>query len=188
MVIVSAAELGKKGDESVDALNQDHDLKARLREIWVEAGLKMGLKKRNGEPMTRTELENSETIPKICMVAPPKGSGHISVRYFTPQSAHGSLAVTGGCCLATACLLPGTVAHEIAQNLAGFSDEEREIVVDMENPAGTLRARIRGALSVDGAVIPWAAYARNTQVLMRGYVPIYQPTAALMAFFQGVQN
>lgn len=188
MVIVSAAELGKKGDESVDALNQDHDLKARLREIWVEAGLKMGLKKRNGEPMTRTELENSETIPKICMVAPPRGSGHISVRYFTPQSAHGSLAVTGGCCLATACLLPGTVAHEIAQNLTGFSDEEREIVVDMENPAGTLRARIRGALSVDGAVIPWAAYARNTQVLMRGYVPIYQPTDALMAFFQGVQN
>lgn len=183
MVIVNAADLGKRGDEMPDALNQDQALKAKLREVWVEAGLKMGLKKRNGEPMTRTELENSETIPKICMVSPPQRSGHITVRYFTPQTAHNSLAVTGGCCLATACLLPGTVAHDVAQNLSAFTDEEKEIVVDMENPAGILRARIRGALSGEGASIPWAAYARNTQVFMRGYVPIYTPSQALMDFF-----
>lgn len=188
MVIVNAADLGKDGDESIEALNQDHALKARLREIWVEAGLKMGLKKRNGDPMTRTELENSETIPKICMVSPPRGAGHISVRYFTPQSAHQSLAVTGGCCLATACLLPGTVAHEVAQRLTGLTREEQEIVVDMENPAGILRARICGALSGEDAVIPWAAYTRNTQVFMRGDMPIYTPSEALMAFFNGVEN
>jgi 2-methylaconitate cis-trans-isomerase PrpF len=188
MVIVNAAELGQRGDESPEALNQDHTLKARLREIWVEAGLKMGLKKRNGELMTRTELENSETVPKICIVSPPKHAGHITVRYFTPQSAHNSLAVTGGCCLATACLLPGTVAHDVAHALQGFSNEEREIVVDMENPAGILRARICGALSDEGASIPWAAYTRNTQVYMRGYMPIYTPSAELMHFFKGASN
>lgn len=188
MVIVNAAELGQLGDESPDALNQDHALKARLREIWVEAGLKMALKKRNGALMTRTELEQSETVPKICMVSPPKHSGHITVRYFTPQSAHNSLAVTGGCCLATACLLPGTVAYDVAKNLQAFSNEEREIVVDMENPAGILRARICGYLSGEGATIPWAAYTRNTQVFMRGYVPIYTPSAELMNFFKGVSN
>ena len=188
MVIVNAAELGQLGDESPDALNQDHALKARLREIWVEAGLKMALKKRNGALMTRTELEQSETVPKICMVSPPKHSGHITVRYFTPQSAHNSLAVTGGCCLATACLLPGTVAYDVAKNLQAFSNEEREIVVDMENPAGILRARICGYLSGEGATIPWAAYTRNTQVFMRGYVPIYTPSAELMHFFKGVSN
>jgi len=188
MVIVNAAELGQLGDESPEALNQDPVLKARLREIWVEAGLKMGLKKRNGELMSRTELENSETIPKICMVSPPKRAGHITVRYFTPQSAHNSLAVTGGCCLATACLLPGTVAHDVVHALQAFSKEEREIVVDMENPAGILRARICGALSGEGASIPWAAYTRNTQVYMRGYMPIYSPSAQLMHFFKGVSN
>jgi 4-oxalomesaconate tautomerase len=183
MVIVKAADLGKRGDEMPDELNQDQALKSKLREIWVEAGLKMGLKKRNGEPMTRTELENSETIPKICIVSEPKRSGHITVRYFTPQTAHNSLAVTGGCCLATACLLPGTVAHEVVQNLQAFSTEERECVVDMENPAGVLRARVRGALTEDGATIPWAAYARSSQVFMRGYMPIYNPSKALMDFF-----
>ena len=188
MVIVSAAELGQQGDETPDVLNRDLVLLARLREIWVEAGLKMGLKKRNGDLMTRTELENSETVPKICMVSPPKHSGHITVRYFTPQSAHNSLAVTGGCCLATACLLPGTVAHDIAQHLSEFSKEEREIVVEMENPAGVLRARICGALSGEGASIPWAAYTRNTQVFMRGYVPIYTPSAELMNFFLGASK
>ena len=188
MVIVNALELGQLVDEAPEALNQDHVLKARLREIWVEAGLKMGLKKRNGALMTRTELENSETIPKICMVSPPKHSGHITVRYFTPQSAHNSLAVTGGCCLASACLLPGTVAHDIAHDLQAFSNEEREIVVDMENPAGILRARICGHLSGEGATIPWVAYTRNTQVFMRGYVPIYTPSAELMHFFTGVSN
>lgn len=188
MVIVNAAELGKNGDETSDALNHDQALLLRLREIWVEAGLKMGLKKRNGELMSRTDLENSETVPKICMVSPPKRSGHITVRYFTPQSAHNSLAVTGGCCLATACLLPGTVAHDVAHDLQEFSNEEREIVVDMENPAGILRARICGHLSGQGATIPWAAYTRNTQVFMRGYVPIYTPSVELMHFFKGVSN
>ena len=183
MVIVKAADLGKRGDEAPEVLNQDQALKDRLRQIWVEAGLKMGLKKRNGSFMTRTELEQSETIPKICMVSPPQRGGHITVRYFTPQSAHQSLAVTGGCCLATACLLPGTVANDVVLNLSPLTREESEIVVDMENPAGILRARIRGALTAEGADIPWAAYTRNTQVYMRGYVPIYTPSKALMDFF-----
>ena len=39
---------------------------------------------------------------------------HISVQYFTPQQSHSSLAVSGGCCLASACLIPGTIPHRIA--------------------------------------------------------------------------
>lgn len=183
MVIVNAADLGQRGDETPDVLNQNQALKQTLREIWVEAGVKMGLKKRDGQAMTRVDLENSETIPKICMVSKPTGAGNIAVRYFTPQSAHSSLAVTGGCCLATACLIPGTVAFDVAQNLSAFSAQEQAFIVDMENPAGLLRARICGALSHEGATIPWAAYTRNAQVLMRGEMPIYTPSKALMAFF-----
>src|SRR5258705_766281 len=49
MVIVSAADLGKTGQESIEELARDHALKERLQAIWVEAGLKMGLRQKNGD-------------------------------------------------------------------------------------------------------------------------------------------
>jgi 4-oxalomesaconate tautomerase len=110
MAIIRASSLGLLGDESVDSLNANAPLKSRLRRLWVQAGLAMQLKKQ-GKLMTADELADSETIPKVCLVSQPKNGGNISVRYFTPQESHDSLAVTGGCCLATACLIPGTIAH-----------------------------------------------------------------------------
>ena len=90
---------------------------ATLRAVWVEAGLRMGLKGAGGRPMTADELAQSETIPKVCIVGPPQGAGHIAVRYFTPQAGHRSMAVSGGCCLAAAALIPGSVAHGVARGL-----------------------------------------------------------------------
>src|SRR5258705_3366617 len=117
MVIVSAADLGKTGLESVEALVADQALKQRLQAIWMEAGLKMGLRKKDGEPMSTDDLARSETIPKICMVAPSQDDTHITVRYFTPQTPHNSLAVTGGWCLAVAGLLPRTHPGQVARGL-----------------------------------------------------------------------
>jgi 2-methylaconitate cis-trans-isomerase PrpF len=142
MVIVSAADLGKTGQESVEELARDHALKEKLQAIWVEAGLKMGLRKKNGNAMSADDLAHTETIPKICMVAPPTGDEHILVRYFTPQTPHNSLAVTGGCCLAVACLMPGTVANRLARGIPAINAKESVTVVQMRNPAGVLRARI----------------------------------------------
>ena len=153
MVIVSAAELGKTGQESVEELARDHALKEKLRTIWVEAGLKMGLRKKNGDPMSADDLAHSETIPKICMVAPPIGDEHILVRYFTPQTPHNSLAVTGGCCLAVACLVPGTVANRFARGLPKLDSNPSVTVVQMRNPAGILRARIAASVTSAGTHI-----------------------------------
>ena len=95
--------------------------------------------------MTADDLAHSETIPKICMVAPPTGDEHILVRYFTPQTPHNSLAVTGGCCLAVACLMPGTVAN--GSRAASPAIGPRSVtVVQMRNPAGVLRARIAASM------------------------------------------
>src|SRR4051812_4781951 len=52
MVIVNAAALGKTANETVEELGRDHALKEHLRTIWVEAGLKMGLRRKNGDPMS----------------------------------------------------------------------------------------------------------------------------------------
>jgi len=180
MVILRADALGLRGDESVASLNSDEALKARLRSIWVQAGLAMQLK-RKGVPMTADELAASETVPKVCLVSPPTQGGHISARYFTPQESHASLAVTGGCCLATACLIPGTTAHAIAMGLEPLGVQDSERAVAMENPAGILRARVYGRQAAKGDfAIPWVAYERNAQLYLDGLFRIYRPSEALM--------
>lgn len=182
LVILRAADVGRTGQESADALNRDADLKQRLREIWVEAGLKIGFKKKDGTPMTADELANSETVPKVCLVAPGDGEANVTARYFTPQTCHNSLAVTGGCCLAVASLLPGTVAHQIASGLQALDATQRETVVAMRNPAGILRARVTGSRDGQNVSIPSAAYERSAQIFLRGHFPVYNASAGLMAF------
>ena len=182
MVIVNAADLGKTGQESVEELGRDQALKQRLQAIWVEAGLKMGLRRKNGDVMSADELARSETIPKICMVAPPAGEEHILVRYFTPQTPHNSLAVTGGCCLAVACLLPGTTANKVARGMPAISAQESVTVVQMRNPAGMLRARIAASMTASGMHISSAAYERSSQIFLRGHFPLYGASAQLKAF------
>ena len=182
MVIVSAADLGKSAQESVEELARDHALKEKLQAIWVEAGIKMGLRKKNGDTMSAHDLAHSETIPKICMVAPPTGDEHILVRYFTPQTPHNSLAVTGGCCLAVACLMPGTVANRLARGIPAINAKESVTVVQMRNPAGVLRARIAASMTASGMRISSAAYERSSQIFLRGHFPLYCASAQLTAF------
>ena len=61
MVIVRADDIGRTASESPEELDGDPVLKARLQKLWVEAGLKMGLKGKTGEPMT--EAENGRAAP-----------------------------------------------------------------------------------------------------------------------------
>jgi 2-methylaconitate cis-trans-isomerase PrpF len=182
MVILRAADLGKTGAEPIDELARDGALKQKLQAIWIDAGIAMGLRKRNGEPMSRDELARSETVPKVCLVSEPGDDAHIRVRYFTPQSPHNSLAVTGGCCLAVACLVPGTVAHGLARGLPSLSSGDCVCTVGMSNPAGILRARIGASTGTGSIRITSVAYERSTQIFLRGHFPIYNASPALRAF------
>jgi 4-oxalomesaconate tautomerase len=188
MVILRADAVGMRGDESVASLNANDALKARLRSIWVQAGLAMQLKKK-GALMTADELAASETVPKVCLVSAPTQGGHISVRYFTPQESHASLAVTGGCCLAVACLIPGTTAHEVTAGLEALGAEPVERAVAMENPAGILRARVFGQRQIDGSfALPWVAYERNAQLYMDGFFRIHRPSAQALSIAQNLHR
>jgi 4-oxalomesaconate tautomerase len=106
MLIIRAADLGLQGTEPPAYLAQNSQLKARLRDLWIEAGLRMGLRRTDGQRMTADDLRVSETIPKVCLIAPGRDGHHLCARYFTPQQPHDSMAVTGACSLATATLIP----------------------------------------------------------------------------------
>lgn len=180
MVIADAAEFGKTAQEAPRDLEADADFMATLRQVWIAAGLRMGLKRRDGTLMNTDDLKRSETVPKVCIVGPAQGDGHLAVRYFTPQTAHASMAVSGGCCLAAASLIPGSVAQRLSRGVATPGDEFGDIALGLENPAGILGATVVARTGPNGLEIRSAAYRRSTQILLRGHVPLYRASQALV--------
>lgn len=181
MVICDAAELDKTAHESIAELDADPVFKQTLQRLWVAAGLRMGLRRRDGALMTEDELARSETIPKICIVGAPQAGGNIATRYFTPQLGHASMAVSGGCCLAAAVLVPGSVAQRVAHGVPSLGGEFADVEVGIENPAGILDATVVARMAAGLPEIRSAAYRRSAQVLLRGHVPLYRASAALVA-------
>lgn len=186
MVIIAAASLGKTAQEPIAELEADAAFMARLRQLWIEAGLRMRLRRRDGELLTREELARSETIPKVCIVGAPRHGGHLAVRYFTPQTGHGSMAVSGGCCLAAACLLPGSTAFQVAAGVPAPTQTYTDIPVSLENPAGLLDTLVTARHGDAGLDIQAAAYRRSAQILMRGQVPLYGASAELTRALQAL--
>lgn len=96
MVIVNAEAMGKTGYETKAELDADRVFMRYLESVRCIAAIKMGL----------GDVSRSIS-PKICIVAAPKNGGTITSRYFTPFDCHSSHAVSGGLCLAAACLIKG---------------------------------------------------------------------------------
>ena len=181
MVIVRAADLGKTAEESPEDLEADRALMDKLQLIRRFAGLAMGLRNVDGELMTGDEIEAGETVPKICMIAPGREDEcHLEVRYFTPQRAHPSLAVSGGSCLAAASLIPGSLAHELCTDPPTLSSRELEHEIRMAHPVGVLTARVLAQLRFGVAEIHRVGYTRSAQILIRGHVPLYGASDALV--------
>lgn len=180
MVIIKAESVGKSGHEPIDDLAADKTLMDTLRDIRVEAGIRMGLKK-NGTPLTREELIASKTMPKVCLVSSPTTkNSNITARYFTPQEGHPSMAVTGACCLAAACLIDKSVARDVATKVPLPDDETREYPIAIDNPAGVMDTIVVGHTVEDRFTIQSAAYNRSAQILMQGWVPLFQPSPLLL--------
>ncbi len=188
MVIVRASDFGRSADEAPERLEADGALKTAMRRLWVEAGQKMGLT-RDGRPMTAEELAVSETVPKVCLIAAPDEREaargiNVRARYFTPQTCHRSMAVTGGSCLAAAALIGGTLASEVAVGLRTLGAEPAEHSVGIGNPAGVLEARIAGCERAAGPDIAAASYMRSAQILLRGHTPLYNASPQLLAHYR----
>jgi len=103
MVIMKAESFGKTGTESKAELEADESLFERMEPIRLKASEMMGLGDAAGK-----------VIPKIGLVAPPAPGGTITSRYFTPFTCHAAHAGTGALCVATGCVIEGTVLNEVA--------------------------------------------------------------------------
>ena len=121
MVIAKASDFGVTGYKPKAELDADAALLKRMEEVRLVAGSMMGMGDVAGQ-----------VVPKFCLVAPPRHGGAVTSRYFVPEACHAAHAVTGGLCLAAACVLPGSVTGGIAVLPPG---PRRMIVI--EHPSGT---------------------------------------------------
>ena len=95
VMLVRASDVGKTAYETAQELTQDTIFLARVEAMRREAGERMGL----------GDVSN-KVVPKIIIAAAPKGDGNITSRYFVPDKAHETHAITGGIALAHACQIP----------------------------------------------------------------------------------
>ncbi len=135
-VVVRASDMGITGAESCAELEANTSLRAKLEAIRLACGPLMNL----GD-VTR------QSVPKMTMVSPASNGGAISTRTFIPHRCHDAIGVLGAVSVATACLLPGSPAAEMAvipdgprKSLAvEHPTGEMTVITDM-NPDGSMES------------------------------------------------
>ena len=150
-VVMKATDVGITGYEDRDTLDADTALKAKIEAIRLAVGDKMNL----GDV-------TEKSVPKMMLVAPPRNGGAVTVRSFIPHRAHATIGVLGAVSVATACLIPGSPAADVAQPPEGSRK-----TLSVEHPTGEMSC----VLELDDAGnVATAALLRTARKLMDGVV------------------
>jgi 4-oxalomesaconate tautomerase len=150
-VVFKAGDVGATGYEDRDTLDAATDLKARIEAIRLKAG-----------PMMNLGDVTEKSVPKMMLVAPPAQGGAVTVRSFIPHRAHATIGVLGAVSVATACLVEGSPAAEVAS----IPDGPRK-TLSVEHPTGEMSCVLE--LDANGQVAT-AALLRTARKLMDGEV------------------
>jgi 4-oxalomesaconate tautomerase len=152
VIIVRAADLGVTGAEPPAQLEANAALKSRVDAIRLAFGARMNL----GD-VTR------KTVPKICLVSEARNGGTIATATFIPHRVHEAIGVLGAVSVATACVLPGSVAHKLARPATHGRS------LDVEHPSGFFTVDV-DVEPGDRVQVRRAALLRTARKLMRGHV------------------
>ena len=155
VVLLNAADFGLSGHESPAELEAHHSLKQKIEAIRLKAAELMNL----GDV-------SKKTVPKMTLISKPLNGGLLNTRSFIPHRVHDAIGVLGSVSVATACVLKGTVAHDLLQQ--DFADGSIEIVV--EHPTGqfNVEMEVSGSADINQFQIHRAALLRTARLLMRG--------------------
>ena len=107
-----------------------------------------------------------KTTPKMSLVAPPRAGGAISTRTFIPHRVHETIGVLGAVSVATACLIPGSVARPLAC-LADEGDVQR---VEVEHPTGSFLVEVELDLGAGEVRARRSALLRTARKIFAGQV------------------
>jgi hypothetical protein len=120
---------------------------------------------------------SGSVVPKVGILSGARHGGTITSRYFmNSKRCHKGHAVTGALCIAAACRLPGSVAHDLATPTLSP-------LVNLEHPSG----RIEIDLSFDASGhVSRASLVRTARRIFEGNVIV--PASAVIAPLEGVQQ
>ena len=152
-IVFKASDVGATGTESREELEADAmaPMREKIEAIRLAAGERMNL----GDVADKS-------VPKMMLVAKPQHGGAVTVRSFIPKRAHATIGVLGAVTVATACLLEGSPAAEVASIPDGAKK-----TLSVEHPTGEMTCVLE--LGDDGEVTS-AALLRTARKLMDGTV------------------
>lgn len=151
VVIMRAADMGITGTESREELEANDGLRAKLESIRLQVG-----------PMMNLGDVKEKSVPKITMVSAATNGGAISTRTFIPHRCHASIGVLGAVSVATAAVLKGSPANEVAK----FEPSAR-MTLDVEHPIGAMTVILDQEKNGD---VGSAAILRTARKLFDGQV------------------
>ncbi|MEQ8392669.1 MAG: 4-oxalomesaconate tautomerase [Thalassospira sp.] len=134
VVVLSASDMGITGRESREELEANDVLRTKLESIRLQCG-----------PLMNLGDVSDASVPKMTMVSPAEHGGVVSTRTFIPHRCHASIGVLGAVSVATACLLPGSPAADVAANNINALS-----TLSVEHPSGEMSVIIEK--TNDGAV------------------------------------
>jgi 4-oxalomesaconate tautomerase len=150
-VILRASDLGIVGDEAPKALEANAELRKVLEAVRLAAG-----------PLMNLGDVSKSSVPKMTIVSAPRAGGVIATRTFIPHKCHDAIGVLGAVSVATACLLPGSVASGLS-----VVPEGQEKTLSIEHPTGEMS--VVATLDASGNV-ERAAILRTARKLFDGVV------------------
>ena len=150
-VVMKASDVGATGYEDRDTLDAADAVKAKIEAVRLVAG-----------PLMNLGDVTDKSVPKIMLVAPPRNGGAVTVRSFIPKRAHASVGVLGAVSVATACLIPGSPAADVAR----IPDGKRK-TLSVEHPTGEMTCVLE---TDDTGAVTSAALLRTARKLMDGVV------------------
>lgn len=159
VVLLRATDFGLSGTESPAELEANEKLKQRIEKIRLTVAKAMNL----GDV-------SHKTVPKMSLVSAPQAGGAINTRTFIPHRVHEAIGVLGSVSVATACMMPGSVAQPLAVTPTASGTARLQV----EHPTGffTVDMDVSGAEDAHSLCIDRAALLRTARLLMRGEVMV----------------
>jgi 4-oxalomesaconate tautomerase len=172
VVILKATDFGLTGAESPEEIEANAAVRQRVEKIRLEIGPRMNL----GDV-------TKKTVPKMSLVSGARRGGVLDTRTFIPHRVHEAIGVLGAVSVATACVMPGSVAAQVAGADpgagAGASTAASVQRLGIEHPTGFFTVEMDVVPKAGGLEVRRSALLRTARKLMSGEV--FVPSSAWVA-------